>query len=165
MKDSFNNTLQIGDKILCIKPREEYSHRELQVGIICGIADICGIAKQTSDIVVDFLNTDYFSIEEILDHLLTCLNPAEDIFIKIDTHKEVEYKVGDKVFYYFHSFINKACSGTIVEKHSDSLYTIQNEFGYIHPVVSSEILFLLERDNCEIENEVIKIIKNNGGLK
>ena len=59
MKDSFNNTLQIGDKILCIKPREEYSHRELQVGIICGIADICGIAKQTSDIVVDFLNTDY----------------------------------------------------------------------------------------------------------
>lgn len=165
MKDSFNNTLQIGDKILCIKPREEYSHRELQVGIICGIADICGIAKQTSDIIVDFLNTDYSSIEEILDHLLTCINPTEDIFIKIDTHKEVEYRVGDKVFYYFHSFINKACSGTIVEKHSSSLYTIQNEFGYIHPVASSEILFLLERDNCEIENEVIKIIKNNGGLK
>ena len=159
MKDSFNNTLQIGDKILCIKPREEYSHRELQVGIICGIV------KQTSDIVVDFLNTDYSSIEEILDHLLTCLNPAEDTFVKIETHKEVEYRVGDKVFYYFHSFINKACSGTIIEKHSDSLYTIQNEFGYIHPVASSEILFLLERDNCEIENEVIKIIKNNGGLK
>ena len=157
MKDSFNNTLQIGDKILCIKPREEYSHRELQVGIICGIT------KQ--DIVIDFLNTDYSSIEEILDHLLTCINPTEDIFIKIDTHKEVEYRVGDKVFYYFHSFINKACSGTIVEKHSSSLYTIQNEFGYIHPVASSEILFLLERDNCEIENEVIKIIKNNGRLK
>lgn len=159
MKDSFNNTLQIGDKILCIKPREEYSHRELQVGIICGIAE------QTSDIVVDFLNTDYSSIEEILDHLLTCLNPVEDTFVKIETHKEIEYKVGDKVFYYFHSFIDKACSGTIVEKHSDSLYTIQNEFGYIHPVASSEILFLLERDNCEIEDEVIKIIKNNGGLK
>ena len=46
-----------------------------------------------------------------------------------------------------------------------SEYTIQNEFGYIHPVASSEILFLLERDNCEIENEIIKIIKNNGGLK
>ena len=46
MKDSFNNTLQIGDKILCIKPREEYSHRELQVGVICGIT------KQ--DIGVDF---------------------------------------------------------------------------------------------------------------
>ena len=45
------------------------------------------------------------------------------------------------------------------------LYTIQNEFGYIHLAVNSEILFLLERDNCEIENEVIKIIKNNGGLK
>ena len=30
MKDSFNNTLQIGDKIVCIKPREEYRHRELQ---------------------------------------------------------------------------------------------------------------------------------------
>ena len=159
MKDSFNNTLHIGDKILCIKPREEYRHRELQVGIV-----VCKITK-TSDIVVDFLNTDYSSIEEILDHLLTCLNPAEDIFIKIDTHKEVEYKVGDKVFYYFHSFINKACSGTIVEKHSDSLYTIQNEFGYIHPVASSEILFLLKRDNCKIEDEVIKIIKNNGGLK
>ena len=157
MKDSFNNTLQIGDKILCIKPREEYNHRELQVGVVCGIT------KQ--DIVIDFLNNDYSSIEEILDHLLTCINPTEDIFIKIDTHKEVEYKVGDKVFYYFHSFINKACSGTIVEKHSSSLYTIQNEFGYIHPVASSEILFLLERDNCEIENEVIKIIKNDGGLK
>ena len=157
MKDSFSNTLQIGDKILCIKPREEYSHRELQVGIVCGIA------KQ--DIVIDFLNNNYSPIEEILDHLLVCINPTEDIFIKIDTHKEVEYRVGDKVFYYFHSFINKACSGTIVEKHSDSLYTIQNEFGYIHPVASSEILFLLERDNCEIENEVIKIIKNNGGLK
>lgn len=163
MKDSFNNTLQIGDKILCIKPREEYSHRELQVGIVvCGITRI---TKQTSDIVIDFLNSNYSSIEEVLDHLLVCINPAEDIFIKIDTHKEVEYKVGDKVFYYFHSFINKACSGSIVEKHSDSLYTIQNEFGYIHPVVSSEILFLLERDNYEIENEVIKIIKNNGGLK
>ena len=159
MKDSFNNTLQIGDKILCIKPREEYRHRELQVGIVCGIA------KQTSDIVVDFLNTDYSSIEEILDHLLVCINPTEDIFVKIDTHKKVEYRVGDKVFYYFHSFINKACSGTIVEKHSDSIYTIQNEFGYIHLAVNSEILFLLERDNCEIENEVIKIIKNNGGLK
>ena len=157
MKDSFNNTLQIGDKILCIKPREEYSHRELQVGIICGIT------KQ--DIVVDFLNNNYSPIEEILNHLLVCINPTEDIFIKIDTHKEVEYRVGDKVFYYFHSFIDKACSGTIVKKHSDSIYTIQNEFGYIHPVVSSEILFLLERDNCEIENEVIKIIKNNGGLK
>ena len=157
MRDSFNNTLQIGDKILCIKPREEYSHRELQVGIICGIT------KQ--DIVIDFLNNNYSPIEEILDHLLVCINPTEDIFIKIDTHKEVEYRVGDKVFYYFHSFINKACSGTIVEKHSSSLYTIQNEFGYIHPVVSSEILFLLERDNCKIEDEVIKIIKNNGGLK
>ena len=157
MKDSFNNTLQIGDKILCIKPREEYSHRELQVGIICGIA------KQ--DIVIDFLNNNYSSIEEILDHLLVCIKPTEDIFIKIDTHKEVEYRVGDKVFYYFHSFINKACSGTITEKHSDSIYIIQNEFGYIHPVVSSEILFLLERDNCKIEDEVIKIIKNNGGLK
>lgn len=157
MKDSFNNTLQIRDKILCIKPREEYSHRELQVGTVCGIT------KQ--DIVIDFLNTDYSSIEEILDHLLVCINPAEDIFIKIETHTEVEYKVGDKVFYYFHSFINKACSGTIIEKHSDSLYTIQNEFGYIHPVVSSEILFLLERDNCEIENEVIKIIKFKGDLK
>ena len=157
MKDSFNNTLQIGDKILCIKPREEYSHRELQVGIVCGIT------KQ--DIVIDFLNNNYSSIEEILDHLLVCINPTEDIFVKIETHKEVEYRVGDKVFYYFHSFINKACSGTIVEKHSDSLYTIQNEFGYIHPVASSEILFLLERDNCEIENEVIKIIKIKGGLK
>ena len=157
MKDSFNNTLQIGDKILCIKPREEYSHRELQVGIVCGII------KQ--DIVIDFLNTDFSSMEEILDHLLVCINPTEDIFVKIDTHKEVEYRVGDKVFYYFHSFINKACSGTIVEKHSDSIYTIQNEFGYIHPVASLEILFLLERDNCEIEDEVIKIIKNNGGLK
>ena len=73
--------------------------------------------------------------------------------------------MGDKVFYYFHSFINKACSGSIVEKHSDSLYTIQNEFGYIHLAVNSEILFLLERDNCEIENEVIKIIKSKGDLK
>ena len=157
MKDSFNNTLQIGDKILCIKPREEYSHRELQVGIICGIT------KQ--DIVIDFLNNNYSPIEEILDHLLVCINPTEDIFIKIDTHKEVEYRVGDKVFYYFHSFINKACSGTIVEKHSDSLYTIQNEFGYIHLAVNSEILFLLERDNCKIEDEVIKIIKFKGDLK
>ena len=157
MKDSFSNTLQIGDKILCIEPREEYSHRELQVGIVCGIT------KQ--DIVIDFLNSSYSSIEEILDHLLTCLNPAEDIFVKIDTHKKVKYKVGDKVFYYFHSFINKACSGTIVEKHSDSIYTIQNEFGYIHLAVNSEILFLLERDNCKIEDEVIKIIKNNGGIK
>ena len=157
MKDSFNNEIKVGDRILCIKPREEYSHRELQVGTVCGIT------KQ--DIVIDFLNTDYSSIEEILDHLLVCINPTEDIFVKIGTHKEVEYKVRDKVFYYFHSFINKACSGTIVEKHSSSLYTIQNEFGYIHPVVSSEILFLLERDNCEIENEVVKIIKNSGGLK
>ncbi|MCI7208354.1 MAG: hypothetical protein MSA15_20485 [Clostridium sp.] len=157
MKDSFNNEIQVGDRILCIEPREEYSHRELQVGIVCGIT------KQ--DIVIDFLNSDYSSIEEILDHLLTCINPTEDIFIKIDTHKEVEYRVGDKVFYYFHSFINKACSGTIVEKHSNSLYTIQNEFEYIHPVASSEILFLLERDDCEIENEVIKIIKIKGGLK
>ena len=157
MKDSFNNTLQIGDKILCIKPREEYSHRELQVGTVCGIT------KQ--DIVIDFLNNNYSPIEEILDHLLVCINPIEDIFIKIDTHREVEYRVGDKVFYYFHSFIDKACSGTIVEKHSDNIYTIQNEFGYIHPVASSEILFLLERDNCEIENEVIKIIKFKGDLK
>ena len=163
MKDSFNNTLQIGDKILCIKPREEYSHREFQVGIV--VCEITRNSKQTSDIIVDFLNTDYSSIEEILDHLLTCLNPAEDTFVKIETHKEVEYRVGDKVFYYFHSFINKACSGTIVEKHSDSLYTIQNEFGYIHLAVNSEILFLLERDNYKIEDEVIKIIKNNGGLK
>ena len=154
MKDSFNNTLQIGDKILCIKLREEYSHRELQVGTVCGIT------KQ--DIVVDFLNTVYSSIEEILDHLLTCLNPAEDIFVKIETHKEVEYRVGDKVFYYFHSFINKGCSGTIIEKHSDTIYTIQNEFGYVHLVACLEILFLLERDNYEIENEVIKIIKNRG---
>lgn len=156
MRDSFNNKIQIGDKILCIKPREEYKHREFQVGIV--------IAKQTSDIVVDFLNTDYSSIEEILDYILVCINPTEDVFIKIDTHKEVEYKVGDKVFYYFHSFINKACSGTIIEKHSASLYTLQNEFGYIHPVASSEILFLLERDNCEIEDEIVKIIKNKGEL-
>ena len=34
MKDSFNNTLQIGDKILCIKSRAGRERRKNQIGTI-----------------------------------------------------------------------------------------------------------------------------------
>ena len=161
MRDSFNNEIQVGDRILCIEPRETNMHRKNQVGTVARI--------NGDGIVVRFdLYNDRGRCYPTLNIQTGYGNPLfrnQDKFIKIETHTEVEYRVGDKVFYYFHSFINKACSGTILEKHSDSIYTIQNEFGYIHLAVNSEILFLLERDNCEIENEVIKIIKNNGGIK
>ena len=162
MKDSFDNRLEVGDRILCIEPREFNTHRRNQVGTIVKIKDYNKIV-----INYDLPNEQGWSCSElnIQPNHGNYLVKNQDKFIKIETHTEVEYRVGDKVFYYFHSFINKACSGTIIEKHSDSIYTIQNEFGYIHLAVNSEILFLLERDNCEIENEVIKIIKNNGGIK
>lgn len=152
MRDSFNNEIQVGDRILCLEPREFNMHRRNQVGTIAEMNYNRMIVNY------DFHEGRGWSYPElnIQSGHGNCLIPSEDIFIKIETHAEVEYRVGDKVLCYCgidsdHPFVGRVArelinSGEyeIIDEHRNSL--ILNK---------SEILFLLERKHFKIGDEIV----------
>ena len=152
MKDSFDNRLEVGDRILCIEPREFNMHRRNQVGTIVKIKDYNKIV-----INYDLPNEQGWSCSElnIQPNHGNYLVKNQDKFIKIETHTEVNYRVGDKVLCYCgidndHPFI-----GTVTQESNNELCKIADELGINHILTKTEILFLLERTQYKVGDEVV----------
>ena len=151
MRDSFDNRLEVGDRILCLEPREFNMQRRNQVGTIAEM--------NYNRIIVnyDFHEGRGWSYPElnIQSGHGNCLIPDQDIFIKVESHTDVNYRVGDKVLCYCgidndHPFI-----GTVTQESNNELCKITDELGINHILTKSEILFLLERKHFEVGDEVV----------
>ena len=151
MKDSFDNRLEVGDRILCLEPREFNMHRKNQVGTVVQM-------NQNRMIVnYDLQEGRGWSHPElnIESGHGNCLMPSQDIFIKLETHTEVEYRVGDKVLCYCTLDNNHPFIGTVKQKRRNGTYCVADELGINHILTKSEILFLLERTQYKVGDEIV----------
>ena len=151
MKDSFDNRLEVGDRILCLEPTRYNMHRENQIGTIVKI--------NGDGMVVEFdLYHDKGRGYPNLDIPYgygNSLFKNQDKFIKIETHTEVEYRVGDKVLCYCTLDNNHPFIGTVTQEPNNELCKIADELGINHILTKSEILFLLERTQYKVGDEII----------
>ena len=151
MKDSFNNEIKVGDRILCIEPREFNTHRRNQVGTIAEM--------NYNRIIVnyDFHEGRGWSYPElnIQSGHGNFLIPDQDKFIKIETHTEVNYRVGDKVLCYCGIDNDYPFVGTVTQESNNELCKIADELGINHILTKSEILFLLERTQYKVGDEIV----------
>ena len=152
MRDSFNNEIKVGDRILCLEPREFNMHRKNQIGTIAEM--------NYNRIIVnyDFHEGRGWSYPElnIQSGHGNCLIPDQDIFVKIETHTEVEYREGDKVLCYCaidndHPFIGRVAGELI----NTGEYEIIDEYRNSLLLTKSQMLFLLERKHFEVGDEVV----------
>ena len=152
MKDSFDNRLEVGDRILCIEPREFNTHRRNQVGTIVKIKDYNKIV-----INYDLPNEQGWSCSElnIQPNHGNYLVKNQDKFVKIETHTEVNYRVGDKVLCYCDIDNDHPFIGTVTQESNNELCKIADELGINHILTKSEILFLLERKHFKIGDEIV----------
>lgn len=147
MIDSFNNEIQVGDRILYLKPRESNMYRKNQVGTVAIVNGDGMIVKFDSR-----NDRDTYYIECGYGKALI---RNVDKFIKLETHEEVSYRAGDKVLCYCtldndHSFI-----GEVVEEIGNGIYDVVDELGIKHILGEPEILFLLKRTQFRIGDEVV----------
>lgn len=152
MRDSFNNEIQVGDRILCIDTGIYTSHRINQIGTIAQILQ--------GRMIVNFdlagsRDLGYPELNVPSGHG-NCLILDRDIFVKIDTHTEVDYRMGDKVLCYCtldndHPFIGRVARELI----NTGEYEIIDEYRNNHILNKSEILFLLERKQYNVGDEVV----------
>lgn len=151
MKDSFNNRLEVGDRILCIEPREFNMHRKNQVGTVARIND------DRMTINYDLYRIQGWSCPElnIESGHGNCLIIGQDIFVKIETHTEVEYRVGDKVLCYYGIYSNHPFVGRVARKLNTGEYEIIDEYRNSLLLTKSEILFLLNRKQFKVGDEVV----------
>ena len=151
MKDSFNNEIQVGDRILCVEPREFNMHRKNQIGTIAEM--------NYNRIIVnyDFHEGRGWSYPElnIQSGHGNFLIPDQDIFVKIETHTEVEYREGDKVLCYCDIDNDHPFIGTVTQESNNELCKIADELGINHILTKSEILFLLERTQYKVGDEIV----------
>ena len=151
MKDSFDNRLEVGDRILYLEPRETNMHRKNQVGTVARI--------NGDGIVVKFdLYNDRGRCYPTLNIQTGYGNPLfrnQDKFIKIETHTEVEYRVGDKVLCYCDIDNDHPFIGTVKQKRRNGTYCVADELGINHILTKSEILFLLERKQYSVGDEIV----------
>ena len=152
MKDSFNNEIQVGDRILCIEPREFNTHRRNQIGTIVKIKDYNKIV-----INYDLPNEQGWSCSElnIQPNHGNYLVKNQDKFIKIETHTEVNYRVGDKVLCYCGIDNDYPFIGTVTQESNNELCKIADELGINHILTKTEILFLLERTQYKVGDEIV----------
>ena len=152
MMDSFNNEIQVGDRILCLDTGIYTSHRINQIGTVAKI--------YYNRMIVNFDladNRDWGYLElNVPSHHGNCLIPDQDIFVKIETHTEVEYREGDKVLCYCgidndHPFVGRVARELI----DTGEYEIIDEYRNSLILNKSEILFLLERKHFEVGDEVV----------
>ena len=151
MKDSFNNELQVGDRVLCLEPREFNTHRKNQVGTI---------ARRNYDRVMvefDLPHSRGWSSPElnIQSGHGNCMILNEDIFVKIETHTEVKYRERDKVLCYYTTVSNYPFVGTVAQDMKDGEYIVLDEEGNSYILTNSEILFLLKRTQYKVGDEVV----------
>ena len=150
MRDSFNNEIQVGDRILCIEPRSGRECRRNQIGTI--------IRGEYSSIVVEYDSNRNQEWEQQPTRRSTHTNfllPNEDIFIKLETNTEVGYRVGDKVLCYCNIDNDHPFIGTVTQESNNELCKIADELGINHILTKSEILFLLERKQYNIGDEIV----------
>ena len=152
MKDSFDNRLEVGDRILCIEPREFNMQRRNQVGTIVKIKDYNKIV-----INYDLPNEQGWSCSElnIQPNHGNYLVKNQDKFIKIETHTEVNYRVGDKVLCYCGIDNDYPFIGTVTQESNNELCKIADELGINHILTKTEILFLLERTQYKVGDEIV----------
>ena len=152
MKDSFDNRLEVGDRILCIEPREFNMQRRNQVGTIAEM--------NYNRIVVNYdlqegRGWSYPELNIQSGHG-NCLIPVQDKFIKIETHTEVEYRVGDKVLCYCGIDNDPPFIGRVArELINTGEYEIIDEYRNSLLLTKSEILFLLERTQYKVGDEIV----------
>ena len=152
MMDSFNNEIQVGDRILCLDTGIYTSHRINQIGTIAKI--------YYNRMIVNFDladNRDWGYLElNVPSHHGNCLIPDQDIFVKIETNTEVGYRVGDKVLCYCgidndHPFVGRVARELI----DTGEYEIIDEYRNSLLLTKSEILFLLERKQYSVGDEIV----------
>lgn len=90
MRDSFNNELQVGDRVLCLEPRDFNMHRKNQIGTV--------VQTNGDGIIVRFdsyhdRGRSYPTLNIERGYGNTLIKDI-DKFIKIEAHEEVEYRVG-----------------------------------------------------------------------
>ena len=151
MKDSFDNRLEVGDRILCLEPREFNMQRRNQVGTI--------VQMNHNRMIVNYdlqegRGWSYPELNIQSGHG-NCLIPDQDKFIKIETHTEVNYRVGDKVLCYCDIDNDHPFIGTVTQESNNELCKIADELGINHILTKSEILFLLERKQYNIGDEIV----------
>ena len=150
MRDSFNNRLEVGDRILCLEPRSGRECRRNQIGTI--------IRGEYSSIVVEYDSNRNQEWEQQPTRRSTHTNfllPNEDIFIKLETNTEVGYRVGDKVLCYCNIDNDHPFIGTVTQESNNELCKIADELGINHILTKSEILFLLERTQYSVGDEIV----------
>ena len=150
MKDSFNNELQVGDRVLCIEPRSGRECGRNQIGTI--------IRGEYSSIVVEYDSNRNQEWEQQPTRRPTHTNfllPNEDIFIKLETHTEVEYREGDKVLCYCGIDNDHPFVGRVARELNTGEYEIIDEYRNSLLLTKSQILFLLKRKHFEFVDEVI----------
>ena len=150
MKDSFNNEIKVGDRILCLEPRSGRECRRNQIGTI--------IRGEYSSIVVEYDSNRNQEWEQQPTRRSTHTNfllPNEDIFIKLETNTEVGYRVGDKVLCYCNIDNDHPFIGTVTQESNNELCKIADELGINHILTKSEILFLLERTQYSVGDEIV----------
>ena len=150
MRDSFNNELQVGDRVLCIEPRSGRECGRNQIGTI--------IRGEYSSIVVEYDSNRNQEWEQQPTRRPTHTNfllPNEDIFIKLETHTDVNYRVGDKVLCYCSIDNDHPFVGTVTQESNNELCKITDELGINHILTKTEILFLLERTQYKVGDEIV----------
>ena len=151
MKDSFNNEIQVGDRILCIDTGIYTSHRINQIGTIAKI--------YYNRIIVNFDLADNrdlgYSELNVPSNHGNCLILDQDIFVKIETHTEVEYRVGDKVLCYCAIDNDHPFVGTVARELNTGEYEIIDEYRNSLLLTKSQILFLLNRKHYKVGDEVV----------
>ena len=151
MRDSFNNRLEVGDRILYLDTEIYTSHRINQIGTIAKI--------YYNRMIVNFDladNRDWGYLElNVPSHHGNCLIPDLDKFIKIETHTEVEYRVGDKVLCYCGIDSDHPFVGRVVRELNTGEYEIIDEYRNSLLLTKSQVLFLLNRKHFEVGDEVV----------
>ena len=150
MKDSFDNRLEVGDRILCIEPRSGRECRRNQIGTI--------IRGEYSSIVVEYDSNrnQEWGQQPIRRSIHTnFLLPNEDIFIKLETHTEVNYRVGDKVLCYCDIDNDHPFVGRVARELNTGEYEIIDEYRNSLLLTKSQMLFLLKRKHFEVGDEVV----------
>lgn len=151
MMDSFNNELQVGDRVLCLDAGIYTSHRINQIG---SIAQILQGRMIVNFDLADSRDWGYPELNVPSGHG-NCLINNQDIFVKIETHTEVKYREGDKVLCYCALDNDYTFTGVVLEEIGNGVYDVVDESGNNHAMYKSEILFLLERTQFKVGDEVV----------
>lgn len=151
MKDSFNNELQVGDRILCVEPSEFHKYRKNQIGTVAKI--------NCDGIIVEFDSYHdkgrYYPNLGIQTGYGNALFKDVDKIIKLETHTDVNYRVGDKVLCYYPTVSNLPFVGRVARELNTGEYEIIDEYRNSLLLTKSEMLFLLERKQYEVGDEVV----------